>query len=67
MVAKNTATLEVTPRQSEQIAQAQQLGTLSMILRPLRDAKIEDAPTDQKEGGSVTLVRYGQSSRISAR
>ena len=66
VVAKNTVTLEVSPRQSEQIAQAQQLGTMSLILRPLRDVKIE-AEVDSKDSGTVTVVRYGQSSRISTR
>lgn len=65
VVAKNTATLEVSPRQSEMIAQAQQLGTLSLVLRPLRDAVLPDAlPNAPDQGGTVTIVRYGISSHV---
>ncbi|MDR3376461.1 MAG: Flp pilus assembly protein CpaB [Ancalomicrobiaceae bacterium] len=65
VVAKNTATLEVSPKQSEMIAQAQQLGTLSLVLRPLRDAVIPDTePETRDQGGAVTVVRYGVSTRI---
>ncbi|MDR3494268.1 MAG: Flp pilus assembly protein CpaB [Ancalomicrobiaceae bacterium] len=65
VVAKNTATLEVSPKQSEMIAQAQQLGTLSLVLRPLRDAAIPEAVADtQDQGGPVTVVRYGVSTRV---
>ncbi len=65
VVAKNTVTLEVTPRQSEQIAQAQQLGTLSLVLRPLRDAKIEAPEPEEAPNAAVTVVRFGMSSQIS--
>ena len=58
-------TLEVTPRQSEQIAQAQQLGTLSLVLRPLRDAKIEAPEPEEAPNAAVTVVRFGMSSQIS--
>ena len=66
VVAKNTATLEVSPRQAEQIAQAQQLGTLSLILRPIRDGQI-DAAVDTPQATSVRVVRFGQTTRTSAR
>jgi pilus assembly protein CpaB len=66
VVAKNTATLEVSPRQAEQIAQAQQLGTLSLILRPIRDGQIDSA-IDTPQPTSVRVVRFGQTTRTSAR
>jgi pilus assembly protein CpaB len=68
VVAKNTVTLEVSPRQAEQVAQAQQLGTLSLILRPLRDAQV-DAPVaaDDNQTSSVRVVRFGQTTRTTAR
>jgi pilus assembly protein CpaB len=66
VVAKNTVTLEVSPRQAEQVAQAQQLGTLSLILRPLRDAVVDTTP-DVAQPTSVRVVRFGQTTRTSAR
>jgi pilus assembly protein CpaB len=66
VVAKNTVTLEVSPRQAEQVAQAQSLGTLSLILRPIRDAQVDPGP-DPAQPISVRVVRFGQTSRTSAR
>jgi len=66
VVARNTVTLEVTPRQAEQVAQAQQLGTLSLILRPLRDAQV-DVAADESQPGPVRVVRFGQTTRTTAR
>lgn len=67
MLAKDTVTLELTPRQAEIVAQAQQLGVISLALRSLRD---RDQPIVEEEpdaGGSVRVVRYGVSSTVSIR
>jgi pilus assembly protein CpaB len=65
VVAKDTATLELTPRQTELIAQAQQLGTLSLVLRSIRDAEakpVEDEPS--QDSNAIRVVRYGVTSRV---
>ena len=52
-----TATLEVTPKQSEIIAVATEMGKLSLSLRSLAVAE-EKSPTDsagEGEGGTFTL------------
>jgi pilus assembly protein CpaB len=57
-----TATLELTPRQTETLALSRQIGTLSLALRSLQDAgaaarTVEDDTADRR--GSVNMVRYG--------
>ena len=68
-VIGKTATLEVTPAQAEQVAKAQNQGTLSLSLRPLVSsdpsmASNTPAPTSGRsgsdEGGEqVSIIRYG--------
>jgi pilus assembly protein CpaB len=66
-VIGKTATLEVTPAQAEQVAKAQNQGTLSLSLRPLVSsdgamASNTTAPTshnDQEGGDQVSIIRYG--------
>jgi pilus assembly protein CpaB len=69
VVAKNTATLELTPRQSELLAQAAQSGTIQLALRSLRDQKVDPIAADDPLGpatpSGVTVVKYGVSSRVS--
>lgn len=62
VVVRNTVTLEVTPRQAEQIALSQQVGTLSLTLRPIRDAQVDKgAPDDNQQASTaVRVVRFGQ-------
>lgn len=67
MLAKDTVTLELTPRQSEILAQSQQLGVLSLALRALRDRDTPIAEVEGEAGGSVRVVRYGVSSTVSIR
>lgn len=67
MVAKNTATLELTPRQAEIVAQAQQLGVISLALRAIRDRDAPIAEEEARDGGSVRVVRYGVNSTVSIR
>jgi pilus assembly protein CpaB len=58
VVAAHTATLEVTPKQSEMIAVASEMGKLSLSLRGLVGLPTEDAAADSSKGagsGSSTL------------
>jgi pilus assembly protein CpaB len=63
-----TATLELTPRQTEILALAQSLGEISLSLRSLADATPGQAEPTAKIGdtysGSVTLLKYGVSTRV---
>jgi pilus assembly protein CpaB len=68
MLAKDTVTLELTPRQAEVMAQSTQLGVISLALRSLRDG--EGAPIEEEtesSGGSVKMVRFGVQSTVSMR
>jgi pilus assembly protein CpaB len=61
VVVGKTATLELTPAQTETLALSQQLGSLSLALRSITDAT-HDAPkidenTDRRKG--VNVVRFG--------
>lgn len=67
MLAKDTVTLELTPRQAETVAQAQQLGVISLALRSMRDRDQPIVEEDTNVGGSVKVVRYGVSSTVSIR
>lgn len=62
VVIGETATLELDPRQTEIVALGQRNGVLSLALRSLRDA---NEPARQDEG-SLTLVRYGVTSKSSS-
>jgi pilus assembly protein CpaB len=64
VVVGKTATLEVTPRQAEDLQLAHQLGTLSLALRSIVDAGSRSRPesaSDDKSGqrSTVSVVRYG--------
>lgn len=67
MLAKDTVTLELSPRQAEIVAQSQQLGVLSLALRSLRDRETPIVEDTTDVGGSVKVVRYGVSSTVSIR
>ena len=62
VVVGKTATLELTPRQTETLALSQQLGTLSLALRSITDAR-QDAPQSEDTLGGrrtgVNVVRFG--------
>jgi pilus assembly protein CpaB len=66
VVVGKTATLELTPRQTETLALSRQLGTLSLALRSLVDAS-KSAPegSEAEEGrrgrGEINMVRFGVS------
>jgi pilus assembly protein CpaB len=65
VVVGKTATLELSPRQVETLALAQHLGSLSLALRSITDARRNDAETDdnseQGRRGSVNVIRFGVS------
>jgi pilus assembly protein CpaB len=62
VVVGKTATLELTPRQAETLALSQHLGTLSLALRSIADAR-QDAPQSEDTLGGrragVNVVRFG--------
>jgi pilus assembly protein CpaB len=71
VVIGKTATLELTPRQTETLALSRQQGTLSLALRSIVDANgtqkpsVEDEPDKKK--GSVNMVRFGVSTTTSTK
>jgi pilus assembly protein CpaB len=70
VVIGKTATLELSPRQAEALALAQRLGTLSLALRSITDARRDDPKSDDaadSPGGSINVVRFGVSSTATSR
>src|SRR5882724_13082686 len=65
VVIGKTATLELTPRQAEQLALSRQLGTLSLSLRSLADAGETTLPNDDDRASGkragINTVRFGVS------
>jgi pilus assembly protein CpaB len=63
VVVGKTATLELSPSQTETLALSHQLGGLSLALRSVTDASHDDRPTDaDKTSGrrtGVNIVRFG--------
>lgn len=61
----NTATLELTPRQTELLALANSMGEISLALRSIADMESKDQPrSDQdKRGNSIRVLRYGVKQR----
>jgi len=60
----NTATLELTPIQAEELSAANSKGEISLSLRSIADMQKRDEPTAQKErGDSVKILKYGVRSR----
>ncbi|MFE1600934.1 Flp pilus assembly protein CpaB [Methylobacterium sp. ID0610] len=68
VVTGDTATLELTPAQAEQITLAQKTGQLSLALRSLSDASQAppESPETPREAG-LTVVRYGVSNQAPRR
>lgn len=68
-VAANTATLELTPRQAEQLALANSMGEISLALRSVSDLNKEGGPKEgtalkkKRTGSGVRVLRYGVGSR----
>src|SRR3954470_11945163 len=62
VVIGKTATLELTPRQAEQLALSRQLGTMSLSLRSLADAAETALPNDDdRKRVGINTVRFGVS------
>jgi pilus assembly protein CpaB len=61
----NTATLEMTPRQTELLAMANSMGEISLALRSIADINVQDQPAaaSDKRGNSIRVLRYGVKSR----
>jgi pilus assembly protein CpaB len=66
-----TATLELSPRQTETLSLAQSMGTISLALRSLADARPDGVSGPQsgehalngERGSSIKLLKYGIPSR----
>ena len=69
VVVGKTATLELTPAQTEQIALSRQQGTLSLALRSLVDSGPGAAEVDAsaKRSDGLTIVRFGVASQGAGR
>ena len=61
VVVGKTATLELSPRQAENLALARQTGTLSLALRSLLDASKPEEERDDRGRAEINTIRYGVS------
>jgi pilus assembly protein CpaB len=60
----NTATLELTPRQTEILALANSMGEISLALRSIADMDATDQPASpDKRGNSIKVLKYGVKTR----
>jgi pilus assembly protein CpaB len=59
VVVGKTATLELTPRQTETLALSRQRGTLSLALRALAENKEPKTDVIEEQSGNVNVVRFG--------
>jgi pilus assembly protein CpaB len=59
VVMGKTATLELTPAQTETLALSQKRGSLSLALRSITDAEKQDVPIDNQRNGGINIVRFG--------
>ncbi|SON54416.1 Flp pilus assembly protein CpaB [Hartmannibacter diazotrophicus] len=64
VVAQNTATLELTPEQSQLITAAQQSGSISLVLRSIADTQTVD--TDDHMESTINVVKFGVPSHVNA-
>jgi pilus assembly protein CpaB len=59
-VIGKTATLEVAPDQAQKVEAAENLGTLSLSLRPLAEAETPVASNTSDDGApQISVIRYG--------
>ena len=61
VVVGKTATIELTPRQTETLAQSRQQGSLSLALRSLLDASKPEPEREERGKGEINTVRFGVS------
>jgi len=61
----NTATLELTPTQTEELALANAKGEISLALRSIADIRQEEEPASSKQTrpNSIKVLRYGVKTR----
>ena len=64
-----TATLELTPRQSEMMALANNMGEITLALRSVADLSTDPAASggidlNKQRGNAVRVLRYGAKSRV---
>ena len=60
----NTATLEMTPAQAEELASANATGEISLSLRSIADMQKRDEATTPKErSDSIKMLKYGVQTR----
>jgi len=59
VVVGKTATVELSPRQAETLAQSRQLGSLSLALRSLLDASKPEEEREDRGKTEINTVRYG--------
>ena len=59
VVTGETATLELTPSQSEMIVLAQKVGQLSLALRSLADVSETGTPVRETQPTALQVIRYG--------
>ncbi len=70
VVVGSNATLELTPRQSEEIVLAQRVGQLSLVLRSMLDANTDQdvtAETSSDATPGMTIIRFGVATSINPR
>jgi pilus assembly protein CpaB len=67
VVTGETATLELTPPQSEMIVQAQKVGQLSLALRSLADVSETGTPARETQPTALQVIRYGVPHQASTR
>ena len=67
-VVGKTVTLELKPEQTETLARARQSGTLSLALRSIVDVNLKENTDEpaRKRGESVSIIRYGVQSQVTA-
>ena len=58
----NTATLELSPKQTEELAAADAKGEISLVLRSIADFKGGDE--DRRDVEQIKIMRYGAKSRV---
>lgn len=70
VVLGETATLELTPAQTEEVTLLQRSGTLALTLRSIADVhRVESTnkAQSQKTNGALTVLRYGVSNEVNIR
>jgi pilus assembly protein CpaB len=67
VVTGETATLELTPAQSEMIVLAQKVGQLSLALRSMADVNETGTPARDSQPTALQVIRYGIQQQATAK